>query len=366
MKKNKIPEGLLKCGKCGEYKGEATEDEEEGPLEVICICDGMLCPRCRRNKIRRPISNFFDEATNSVWHSPYFIGWALCSRCIDEDRMIREATNLVLLFRQNKIDQIRIEVCSNRSSIEEYKNENLIDKITDLDYQSEIVTGFVSEAQKLLLSQRNILFTEKMSLGFQYILLLTNQEGKEEYYEYVSQGISNKYCRILIKKITDESCKSSIKKRIDSSILIVFYTVIIYRQPLVKLFKKDPKNIIKFNKQFPGLLNDRKPIAFSYSVMVPPWDLLIFLTDKLHLERDKDYFDLEAPMFRRLRGPDGKWDQLSFERHFPRLKDKFKFVGESRGNVLIEPISSDSINQSEDDQFNFNQAIRKYKIKTRQ
>lgn len=91
----KVPSGLVKCEVCGEYKGNVKEKdlnweghalradkrESDAILSVSCLCDGVLCPRCKRNKMRRPISNSYDETTNQVWHTPVFIGMAGCSQC---------------------------------------------------------------------------------------------------------------------------------------------------------------------------------------------------------------------------------------------------------------------------------------------
>lgn len=73
-----IPEGLVKCDVCGEYKGRVTEDENEGELLVQCICDGVECRNCGK-KIHKPISNYFDETISSVIHVPH--SKDLCSDC---------------------------------------------------------------------------------------------------------------------------------------------------------------------------------------------------------------------------------------------------------------------------------------------
>ncbi|HEY4513563.1 MAG TPA: hypothetical protein VJH06_03565 [Candidatus Paceibacterota bacterium] len=77
----KIPEGLIKCGACGEYKGKVIEDDEEGYIGVSCLCDGIPCPKCKINKIHRPISNSYDEINNSIGHWPYFSGMMPCNEC---------------------------------------------------------------------------------------------------------------------------------------------------------------------------------------------------------------------------------------------------------------------------------------------
>lgn len=77
----KIPEGLIKCGACGEYKGKVIEDNEEEFISVSCICDGILCSGCKKNKIHRPISNSYDEKNNDIGHWPWFTGMMPCDEC---------------------------------------------------------------------------------------------------------------------------------------------------------------------------------------------------------------------------------------------------------------------------------------------
>ncbi len=97
MKKNNVPEGLHKCAVCGEYKGQVIEDGEEGNITVSCICSGILCHKCKVNMMRRPISNSYDEESNTIGHCPYFMGWFGCWECRNEK--FNEATRL---FTRNK------------------------------------------------------------------------------------------------------------------------------------------------------------------------------------------------------------------------------------------------------------------------
>lgn len=92
---DKIPKGLVKCEVCGEYKGSVKENDlswsdysdkesvnnSEEILGVSCLCDGILCPKCKKNKIHRPISNSYDETDNSIGHWPYFTGMMGCEEC---------------------------------------------------------------------------------------------------------------------------------------------------------------------------------------------------------------------------------------------------------------------------------------------
>jgi len=95
MSNQKIPKGLHQCKICGEYKGKMLEkdlnwgDSFDGEnkekstqyLSVSCLCDGILCPKCKKNKIHRPISNYYDPKENQIWHIPYFGGMIPCAEC---------------------------------------------------------------------------------------------------------------------------------------------------------------------------------------------------------------------------------------------------------------------------------------------
>ena len=90
-----VPKGLCKCEKCGEYRGSVMEkdlnwdgsfhkeakEESEEYLTVSCLCDGILCQKCKKNKIHRPISNSYNEKENDILHHPYFTGMIGCSEC---------------------------------------------------------------------------------------------------------------------------------------------------------------------------------------------------------------------------------------------------------------------------------------------
>jgi hypothetical protein len=90
-----IPKGLVKCEVCGEYKGKAmkkdlnwhdsfdkeSKERSEEYIGVSCLCDGILCRRCMKNKIHRPVSNSYEEENNSIGHWPYFSGMMPCGEC---------------------------------------------------------------------------------------------------------------------------------------------------------------------------------------------------------------------------------------------------------------------------------------------
>jgi|SRR3990167_9247264 len=91
----KVPDGLIKCEVCGEYKGRGKKkdlswegsahkenaEKSEEYFSVSCLCDGMPCPKCKKNKINRPISNSYDEESNTIGHWPWFQGWNCCNEC---------------------------------------------------------------------------------------------------------------------------------------------------------------------------------------------------------------------------------------------------------------------------------------------
>ncbi|MHB9139690.1 MAG: hypothetical protein ACYC4Q_09835 [Victivallaceae bacterium] len=80
MNTKEIPQGLVKCNKCGEYKGEVAGDKGEGRIIVSCLCDGIFCPVCGINIIHRPISNYYNVEAGIV-HVPVFGGQSGCEEC---------------------------------------------------------------------------------------------------------------------------------------------------------------------------------------------------------------------------------------------------------------------------------------------
>ena len=90
-----IPKGLYKCEQCCEYKGKVMEkdlnwdgtfnkaeaEKSKEYLGVSCLCDGILCHKCKKNKIHRPTSNSYYADTNTIGHHPYFSGMKSCGEC---------------------------------------------------------------------------------------------------------------------------------------------------------------------------------------------------------------------------------------------------------------------------------------------
>lgn len=97
MGKNKIPEGFHKCEVCDEYTGKTKmknlnwencfdfereeREKSEEYISVSCLCEGIICKACGKNKIHRPISNSYEEETNSIGHWSYLSGMRPCDEC---------------------------------------------------------------------------------------------------------------------------------------------------------------------------------------------------------------------------------------------------------------------------------------------
>lgn len=108
----RIPEGIEQCATCGEYRGRCRRGDlkrgysaedlagipardakvitegadlmrppDEAIVEVSCLCDGIVCPQCKKGRMHRPISNYYDAKSNDVWHFPWFYGYRGCDAC---------------------------------------------------------------------------------------------------------------------------------------------------------------------------------------------------------------------------------------------------------------------------------------------
>lgn len=76
--------GLTRCRRCGEFRGVC--DTDEGETRLLCICEGIICRACKKNLIRRPISDHFNESDGRIWHTPYFVGMFPCAECREQKR----------------------------------------------------------------------------------------------------------------------------------------------------------------------------------------------------------------------------------------------------------------------------------------
>lgn len=81
MDENKILKDLLKCEKCNGYKGIVKNDGDNERVLVSCLCDGILCTECRKNNSPKPLTNYYDDETGTIWHVPHLIQHAVCKEC---------------------------------------------------------------------------------------------------------------------------------------------------------------------------------------------------------------------------------------------------------------------------------------------
>ena len=88
----RVPPGLSRCPISREYRGttleryvcETPDEYEMGPdaeVRVDCICNGITCRECGETKMHRPISNSYDEETNTVIHHSWVSGLKTCKEC---------------------------------------------------------------------------------------------------------------------------------------------------------------------------------------------------------------------------------------------------------------------------------------------
>ena len=80
-----VPEGLRRCVTCGELSGTFLYadrwDDKPYPTTVLCLCDGIVCPKCKMGSIHRPISEYYNELTQRVIHVPWFGYLSTCAAC---------------------------------------------------------------------------------------------------------------------------------------------------------------------------------------------------------------------------------------------------------------------------------------------
>ncbi|MGH3031883.1 MAG: hypothetical protein ACRDNE_14200 [Gaiellaceae bacterium] len=76
---------LRRCTQCGELRGRGRFASGAGDdlewVELLCLCQGIVCRHCRRNAIHRPASRYFDDRTLSVWYVPTFGYRMKCGEC---------------------------------------------------------------------------------------------------------------------------------------------------------------------------------------------------------------------------------------------------------------------------------------------
>ena len=85
---------LFHCDDCGEYKGLIYSKEnkpelhkrysdENNPVIITCLCDGIKCVHCSRKK-HRPISDYYDVESDTIIHVAYFTAKMPCKSCKEE------------------------------------------------------------------------------------------------------------------------------------------------------------------------------------------------------------------------------------------------------------------------------------------
>ncbi len=123
------------------------------------------------------------------------------------------------------------------------------------------------------------------------------------------------------------------------NIYLKFFTLVIYRRVLEKLFKENPKEVINLFNMFPYFVSDTKISLSCSGLSVFPEELIGYLSNILHLERNKDLIlELVDLILDAIREPGRKWEESDFIKNFPHLKDKFEFSHELNGGILIKPI----------------------------
>lgn len=76
---HRVPEGLQRCERCGEFNGVCDERIS------TCLCFGHPCHHCGLRLIREPTSDHWDPSDGKFWHTPHF-GWAIpCHACRKAD-----------------------------------------------------------------------------------------------------------------------------------------------------------------------------------------------------------------------------------------------------------------------------------------
>jgi hypothetical protein len=79
-----LPPGLFQCGECGEVRGTTWGPNHDGSVtswKSTCLCEGFRCKKCGERTVRRPTSSSYNTEDGHFWHTPYFMGTAICRAC---------------------------------------------------------------------------------------------------------------------------------------------------------------------------------------------------------------------------------------------------------------------------------------------
>lgn len=110
-------------------------------------------------------------------------------------------TKLWSQILNNKIDFVEINVCANDSFIILKKKDKIIYELKNLSYNSADLVQLRVGLQDILIEKNvNIMSTQKLNLGIKYQLKV-GAGKKPIYLSYLTEGISNKYNRLTIKRI---------------------------------------------------------------------------------------------------------------------------------------------------------------------
>ena len=99
-KTHPVHKRLIHCPECGMWAGVINRADLKNSsnrrgrdqfVTVLCRCDGPLCKRCGKNRIWRPISNHYDPADDSIWHTPHFGGLVPCDECKEREKTARKS-----------------------------------------------------------------------------------------------------------------------------------------------------------------------------------------------------------------------------------------------------------------------------------
>lgn len=78
------PEGLDRCGRCGELQGICTVPGDgglPGALSALCRCHGYRCGACGGDLLYRPISERWSEGEGRLLHVAAALGMRPCREC---------------------------------------------------------------------------------------------------------------------------------------------------------------------------------------------------------------------------------------------------------------------------------------------
>jgi hypothetical protein len=74
--------GVRRCERCGEIRGRFLQALLLGYGGTItCICEGLKCRYCKRNRVRRPLTNYIGDDSIGSRHTAWFGYLIPCREC---------------------------------------------------------------------------------------------------------------------------------------------------------------------------------------------------------------------------------------------------------------------------------------------